>query len=209
MAMQATETSFVLPTPLPDIANNDAVPYTPRPLRNANGGTAVYVQDLCCRHRYIRSRDTSAIFERPERLRAVKLGLAAALARLEELILLEPGSSGSRVSNSDNDLTDALLRLNIASDSLDFPGLHTTVVQSSALVDISKHPAVKFIHGDIDGDVYLQNLATWIRNSHDKIAAGGSEIPEGLSQSDLYCKFCFQLLFDRSSLEFFSVSKFN
>ncbi|PVF97145.1 Arginase/deacetylase [Serendipita vermifera] len=45
---------------------------------------AVLLQDECYRHRYIRSKDTSLIVERPERLRALKVGFAAAIARLEE-----------------------------------------------------------------------------------------------------------------------------
>jgi histone deacetylase HOS3 len=45
---------------------------------------ALLLQDECYRHRYIRSKDTSLIVERPERLRALKVGFAAAIARLEE-----------------------------------------------------------------------------------------------------------------------------
>src|ERR1700736_2277422 len=44
----------------------------------------IYLQDDCLGHRFIRSRDDSSIVERPERLRAVKIGLAAAIARIEE-----------------------------------------------------------------------------------------------------------------------------
>ena len=50
------------------------------------------------------------------------------------------------------------------------------------------HPAVKFIHGDVDGDAYLENLRAWARDSQDKILRGESEIPEGLSPGDLYRK---------------------
>jgi histone deacetylase HOS3 len=44
----------------------------------------------------------------------------------------------------------------------------------------------------VEGDVYLENLKAWARDSHDKILKGGSEIPEGLSQGDLYRKFFLQ-----------------
>ncbi|KDQ50525.1 hypothetical protein JAAARDRAFT_211690 [Jaapia argillacea MUCL 33604] len=46
-------------------------------------GTAVYLQDTCLEHRYIHSRDTTNTVERPGHIRAVKIGLAAAVARLE------------------------------------------------------------------------------------------------------------------------------
>src|SRR5258706_12820797 len=45
--------------------------------------TAIYLQDECYKHKYIRSKDVSAIVERPERLRVLKMGIAAAIARLE------------------------------------------------------------------------------------------------------------------------------
>lgn len=44
----------------------------------------LFIQPACLQHRYIRHANSSHIFERPERLRAVLLGVAAAVARLEE-----------------------------------------------------------------------------------------------------------------------------
>ncbi|GAA5844995.1 hypothetical protein JCM11251_003175 [Rhodosporidiobolus azoricus] len=46
--------------------------------------TAVLFQPACARHRYVRNSDIGTIVERPERLRAVKTGVAAAWSRLEE-----------------------------------------------------------------------------------------------------------------------------
>ncbi|KZP21521.1 Arginase/deacetylase [Athelia psychrophila] len=134
-------------------------------------------------HRFIRSRDTSAIVEKPERLRAVNVGLAAAMARLESTVTkAEPDDNAGG-------LVAALNKLNLASsdvDPLSSPNLAVSVVKSSASVDILRHPAVKFVHGDVDEDVYLENIKAWARDSHDKIAKSESEIPEGLSQGDLY-----------------------
>lgn len=145
--------------------------------------TTVYIQDVCIQHRFIRSRDTSAIVEKPERLRAVNVGLAAAMARLE--------STATKAEPDDDagGLIAALNKLNLASSDvypLSPPNLAVSIVKSSALVDILRHPAVKFVHGDVDGDVYLENIKAWARDSHDKIAKSESEIPEGLSQGDLY-----------------------
>lgn len=156
--------------------------------------TAIFLQDACYRHRYIRSRDTSAIVERPERLRAVLLGLSAAIARLEELVLppfpmSKPsfGNQDSGVDTLEEDLADALGRMDLTKTNPSKPGNSpVSIVRSSAFVDILDNPAVKFIHGDIDGDVYLEKLKLWAEESRDKIAAGGSEIPEGLPQGDLY-----------------------
>jgi hypothetical protein len=44
----------------------------------------LFIQPACLQHRYIRHANSSHIFERPERLRAVLLGVAAATARMEE-----------------------------------------------------------------------------------------------------------------------------
>ncbi|KAJ7456771.1 Arginase/deacetylase [Mycena galericulata] len=143
---------------------------------------AIFLQDACFQHRYIRSRDTSTIVERPERLRAVTVGLAAAISRLE-------GVAAAGKPADPDDLAAQLGRLNIESasgDTLKRTDPPVLIVQSSASVDILGHPAVKYVHGDVDGDVYLENLVGWMKDSKDKIEKGESEIPPNLSQGDLY-----------------------
>ncbi|KAH9949834.1 Arginase/deacetylase [Amylocystis lapponica] len=162
--------------------------------------TAIFLQKACLYHRYIRSKDQSHIVERPERLRAVHLGLAAATARLESAFPgLEdaPNSAEHTVQNRDvpkaetdtDSLVAALGGLNIASSSssvLRQPRLPLDFVHSGAAVDLLNDPAVKFVHGDIDGDVYLEDLQRWVKESQVNIAQRGSEIPERLPQGDLY-----------------------
>ena len=155
--------------------------------------SAVFIQSACLQHRYIRSKDTSNVVERPERLRAVNIGLAAAIARLEELFspttTTIPGATAQSESPKEepdpNELAYIMNKLKID------PGLSTyqspvSIINSQTSVDILNHPAVKFIHGDIENDVYLKNIITWAKESHHKILKGESEIPEGLSQGDLY-----------------------
>ncbi|KAJ7028426.1 Arginase/deacetylase [Mycena alexandri] len=147
----------------------------------------IFLQDACFQHRYIRSRDTSAIVERPERLRAVTLGLSAAISRLEGVA---PAQETPKPQALDpDDLASQLGRLNIESDSIDplkRSNPPVSIVQSSASADILSHPAVKYVHGDIDGDVYLETLVRWVKESREKVDNGESEIPENLSQGDLY-----------------------
>ncbi|KAJ2911932.1 hypothetical protein MD484_g8478, partial [Candolleomyces efflorescens] len=142
--------------------------------------SAIFLQNACLQHRYIRSQDLSNIVERPERLRAVNIGLAAAISHLEDLL---PDASGDGSSTDPNDLAAALNKMTLESES---KSLKIPVIQSEAKVDILQNPAVKFIHGDIDGDVYLETLQEWVKQSLNKIAEGESEIPEGYSQGDLY-----------------------
>lgn len=146
----------------------------------------VFLQNACYEHQYIRSKDSSLIVERPERLRAVFLGLAAAIARLGDHS--NTSVAPAKPDNSDaSDLAEALSRIDInRSVTRDEP---VNTVRSSASVQLMNNPAVKFIHGDIDGDKYLENLTTWIKESRTKIANDQSEIPDGLSQGDLYCTF--------------------
>ena len=153
---------------------------------------AIFIQNACLQHRYIRSKDTSNIFERPERLRAVTIGLSAAIARLEGLLLSnsttpEPTttSEGSNKEPDPDDLADVMNKLKIDS-KLSTYKLPVSIIESQATVDILNHPAVKFVHGDIEGDAYLENLVAWAKESHQKISKGESEIPEDLSQGDLY-----------------------
>ena len=152
--------------------------------------SGVFIQNSCLQHRYIRSKDLSNIVERPERLRAVNIGLASAIARLENLFSEKASNptaspSGNEMKAGLNDLAEELNRLSLKQESSRSP---VSVVNSDASVDILNHPAVKFIHGDIERDVYLENLVTWARDSVDKIRKQGSEIPDSYSQGDLYCK---------------------
>jgi histone deacetylase HOS3 len=152
--------------------------------------TAVFIQNACLQHRYIRSKDTSNIFERPERLRAVSIGLSAAIARLEGLsnsITPEPTmtSESSNKGPDSDDLADVMNNLKIDSELPTYQS-PVSIIESHATVDILNHPAVKFVHGDLERDVYLENLTTWAKESYQKISKGESEIPESLSQGDLY-----------------------
>ncbi|KIM41004.1 hypothetical protein M413DRAFT_445766 [Hebeloma cylindrosporum] len=147
--------------------------------------SAIFIQNACLQHKYIRSKDTSNIVERPERLRAINIGLSAAIARLETVFT---SVKAIPKAESDSDaLVEVMNKLNLDSDrASDSTSSPVAIVQSQATVNILSHPAVKFVHGDIERDVYLENLSEWITKSHDKIAKGESEIPEGYSQGDLY-----------------------
>ena len=174
------------------IAVRDQTPVTMPP-------TAIYLQKACLQHRYIRTRDNSHIVERPERLRAVNVGLAASIARLEERaqpVSVSVGKSSSataaesKVEEDSDALTEALGKLQLSTPSRTETLAHVpvTFVHSSASVDILNDAAVKFVHGDIERDVYLENLRKWAHESQDKVARGESEIPEGYAQGDLYCE---------------------
>ena len=160
--------------------------------------TAIFLQDACLQHRYIRTKDSSHIVERPERLRAVKIGLSAALSRLEESLPVATSDTESTGDLEADSLVEAIENLRLEQDStaeLRLPKGHPVqVVQSSAKVDVLNHPAVKYIHGDVDGDAYLENLVDWARHSVEKISDGQSEIPSGLPQGDLYSNFGLRLL---------------
>jgi len=149
----------------------------------------VFIQDACINHRYIRSNDKSNIVERPERLRAVKVGIAGACGRISTNAA--PHSTTPASKHDSEDLAEILAGLTIQSQPSDNV---LRVVQSSATLDILNHSAVKFIHGDIDGDFYLEDLKKWSSGSWNKIGEGSSEIPptdrkgQKLNQGDLYCE---------------------
>jgi hypothetical protein len=191
----ATSSRTISSSPSPQVSISN-IPATPR--ANPRDGQAVrrsaaFIQDVCYQHHFIRSRDVSTIVERPERLRAVNIGLAAAIARIENTLSNVSRATADvlptmNASDSPGDeLASALARMRLETTrSATDHNSPITIVHSSASVDILNNRAVKFIHGDIDGDVYLENLKNWIMDSEDKIKKGESEIPESLSQSDLY-----------------------
>lgn len=145
---------------------------------------AIFLQDACLQHNYIRSKDKSSIVERPERLRAINIGISGALARLESVVAEEPNKR--EADGEINELTDVLGKMRLGTPAGDVGTSIVEIVKSQAEIDLLNHEAVKFIHGDIEGDVYLENLKTWAKNSWDEIAEGGSEIPLDLPQGDLY-----------------------
>lgn len=118
--------------------------------------------------------------ERPERLRAVNLGVAAILARLEGM------PTPDLEEATPDELANALDRIQISNDTPKPGHVALEIVRSLASMDVLNNPAVKFVHGDIGGDVYLENLIKWAKESKQKIADEGCEIPEGMSKGDLY-----------------------
>lgn len=148
----------------------------------------VLIQPKGILHRFIRQKDASTIVERPERLRAVVVGAAAALVRLHE----EFNSHSKQEDNTDDlsdELTSALNRLNL----LETPKSRLCeIVTSTSSADILTNDATKFVHGDAEN--YVAKLSSWALGSEDKIRQGESEIPSGLSQGDLYCRRSFHEL---------------
>lgn len=130
-------------------------------------------------HRFIRHKDASTIVERPERLRAVAVGTAAAVARLQEHNT--PSLRiGTQSYDPSDELTAALDRLALTPKSAPCQILTTT-----STANILTSDAAKFIHGE--PQEYLSKLSSWALSSEDKIRTGESEIPTGYSQGDLYC----------------------
>jgi hypothetical protein len=137
--------------------------------------TAIFLAQSCFEHKFIRSRDTSNVVERPERLRAVYLGLSAALSRLF------PPSSEPEPSSDDLDAIFERMQITSSgSHSLPVP-----IINSGLEVDILNDPAVKFVH-DAEGDLHLRDVIRWAEQSSERIASGDSEIPDGFPQGDLY-----------------------
>lgn len=148
---------------------------------------SIHIQPACAEHRYIRNKDLSSIVERPERLRALAVGIAAAL------VLAEPATASTEPT------TDPL------STSLNHLSLESSQSQSS-VARIERHPppsdtsfltnpAARTVHAleedtaaASSGEEYLSQLARWVFEAEGHIKAGESEIPEGegLSQGDLY-----------------------
>jgi hypothetical protein len=101
---------IVVPEATSESDNPEAIP-SPSPSPNVHGKrTAIFIQDECLSHRFIRSRDTSGIVERPERLHAVKLGLAAAISRIEDAeSAINATSPNSRLLQARTKATSRLL----------------------------------------------------------------------------------------------------
>lgn len=173
--------------------------------------TAIYLQDECDKHRYIRSKDASAIVERPERLRALKLGIGAAIARVEAAGGVSSATTNAERRDIGEDISAALGRLSLARTGQQqqqpcgaqdpFPTHVLAIVKPDLILnDLTQHPAVRMVHAATDDDAindsfeHLNRLATWASESEERIRSGKSEIPDGFPQGDLYSEisaFCF------------------
>ena len=122
--------------------------------------------------------------ERPERLRALNVGISAAIARIEAASssTTADGPANGVNSSTDDDLTNALQNLDLTQGT---KVKVVDIIKSQASSNLLNNKAIKYVHGDIDGDVYLENIIKWARESVEKIKQEGSEIPAGLPQGDL------------------------
>lgn len=195
-----------------------AAPEEPAPstLGSVPPELAVFVQEACLEHRYLRTKDVSTIVERPERLRAVKIGIAAAFARLH------PEHDAERAGAA---LEEAMDRLGLsgegqASKTL-LGGTRMNVIRSMArmalgdpafllahpvinkapdgfqapLASPSTAPVTPFASpakGGLKSDflppptTYAIQLAQLCRDSPVGHGGGKSEVPLHLPQGDLY-----------------------
>jgi len=167
------------------------VPLPPSPRTKHVSPVTIILQEKCFLHKYIRERDASGIVERPERLRAVSIGLAAAIARLEDEV---PPS----LPREPDDLTRAMSQMSIAHSSITISPQICQIIHSDAILDLVSHPAMKYIHANATTPEanYLTKLKSWAAQSEEKIQNGTSEIPNDLAQGDLYCESpeCFDIL---------------
>ena len=181
--------------------------------------TAIYLQDECYKHKYVRSKDVSTIVERPGRLTALKMGIGAAIARLEAA----RDASIAVVKKTEDigeELSAALGTLSLSGAQQEPGGapdpfamrpvdVVTIVKPDLNLKDLTLHPAVRMVHaatddGTNDSLEHLHRLATWARESEDKIHSGESEIPAGFPQGDLYSETFFPSCLTRRPSQIFS-----
>jgi len=179
-------------------------------MASAQEPLGLFIQPACLQHRYIRHSNSSHIFERPERLRAVLLGVAAAIARLEEVKDPQSLSTGDQTnvpssSSTNNDLSSLLSSLSIASSSVAAftPSNHLNIVAPpqppiNPGQILLHHPALQLAHSpppdeglyDATGvsSNYMRDLNKWASEAVERIKETGCEIPGGLglNQGDLY-----------------------
>lgn len=163
----------------------------------------LFIQPACLQHKYIRHANSSHIFERPERLRAVLLGVAAAVARLEEAETVVKNSLGNEDTVSQSaadDLSSMLSGLSIQQSFVS--PRHLSIIAPPLSKNpgqvLLHHPALQLAHSPpssalLDGQAvpastYLRNLYRWASEAVETIKQTGCEIPSGLglNQGDLY-----------------------
>lgn len=172
--------SLPLPLPLP-------LPSLPR----EGGRTAVYLTTTSLEHQFIRNElDRIYIVERPERIKAVVLGVVNAWTFLEarsKVIL------GDELGKGDS-LSGMMSRLELGQEKkggIVGKGAFDILI-SNTKMEIDS-PALQYIHSNLASSLppsssYLAQIVTRARDSPSLIHIPPlySEIPETLSQGDLY-----------------------
>ena len=118
--------------------------------------TLVLFQEACAKHRYTRDGNVSTIVERPERIRAVKTGVAAAWARLEARNIAHggvkwSGAPGPASKDEDAELEALMKGMGLAETgdgkgkAREVLGGPFDILLSTAVLPVDD-PALHFIH---------------------------------------------------------------
>lgn len=162
--------SYAAVLAVPTLAPSLPVPPTAPPSTTTTRGrrTAVIFQEACEKHRFIRNNDIATIVERPERIRAVKMGVAAAWAGIEAKGILEKGHSRWELTDGakgEEELASLMGGLGIAERTKAkgkgkaVRGGPFDILFSDAIMDID-NPSLHFIHGDSNLAPSLSSTST-------------------------------------------------
>lgn len=138
----------------------------------------VILQSSCHLHRYTRNESDAHIVERAERLRSVMMGVAIAHGRLTAS---RSDKGKSRELEEVLDLERLLDGMNIGSSQHISERWPFSISSTSRRLKLDS-PAVRFAHGT----EYPARLAEYINEVASRHAQKESEVPEPLSQGDLY-----------------------
>ena len=159
---------------------------------------AVILQSLCHLHRWTRTSSDAAIYERSERLRSIRLGIAIAHGRLRASAPHLASSNTSSVkgkekANSDVDpaasLEDLLGGLSLngtSSSSTLYEGYPFGIYSTARRTPLSSSALVPSATSLAHGEAYIPQLLSYISNVPSAHASQSSEVPLSLSQGDLY-----------------------
>lgn len=138
-------------------------------------------QAACHLHRYTRNDSDAHIVERADRLRSVFMGVAIAHGRLTSTKSGKATEMDGTKSAEVSDLEKLLGGMNIGSGQNISEGWPFTITSTSRRMKLDS-PAVQFVHGT----EYATKLCAYIADVPRRHANKESEVPEPLSQGDLY-----------------------
>lgn len=148
----------------------------------------VILQSLCHLHRWSRTSNDLHIYERSDRLRSIRLGIAAAHGRLRAAYPDRASVKGKEKTPTDqpSDTLESLLEgLTIRSSRTNEGSIHDgypfAVTSTSRRLSLLSQ-AVTLAHGSD----YASRLTAFLAGVAEAHASLRSEVPEELSQGDLY-----------------------
>ncbi|BGP12507.1 hypothetical protein JCM10213_006927 [Rhodosporidiobolus nylandii] len=180
-----------MPTSAVPASSSNALPHSSSP-SSPSSRLAVLFHPSCLDHRYIRNHDIGTIVERPERLRAVKVGVCGAFARLEEREAARGGERWvTQEQGTEEELGELLGKMSLAPGAdeggkgkgreVKGRGAPFDILETRAVLSLDD-PALRLVHPAPNHTPNAVDDAAWLASFASSSSADPSSSPSRITR---------------------------